>query len=540
MTSGILSVLGGLGLFLFGMTVMTDGLRDLAGDVMRRALARFTKNPVTGAATGTVSTALVQSSSATTVMAVGFVGAGLLTFPQALGIIFGANIGTTITGWLVALLGFKLSLKDIVLPLIFLGALMRLFGKRTISTCGYALAGFGLVFAGIAMLQSGMEGFSDVVTPESFPPNTVFGRMLLVLIGVVITLVTQSSSAGVATAITAVHVGNITLAQAAAMVIGMDVGTTVTAAMATVGGNTDARRTGLAHVIYNLMTGMGAFLLLPIYIWGWDRFAPSATRSDPEIALVAFHTLFNMIGVLAVLPFTNQFAALIIRVVPERGSVLTRRLNPSLLNEPSVAIDNVRATLVDLAQLVFPSLAALLHKGAAAANVSSRLEDADRAVNETRVYLSRISTSASDEQIYQRHLTALHVVDHMSRLIRRCRNSKPLNTSRRISEFADIRHELAETARRGFSEAEDTAHSYDQLNHIWTTIDERIEPYRREVMKRAASGEATIEEALDELDASRWLRRLCYHSWRIVHHLREQPSDIDEDALEPDLAGEFD
>ena len=117
MTSSILTALGGLGLFLLGMTVMTEALRELAGDTLRQGLARFTKNPVSGVATGTISTALVHSSSATTVMAVGFVGAGLLTFPEALGIIFGANIGTTITGWLVALLGFKLSLTDLVTPL---------------------------------------------------------------------------------------------------------------------------------------------------------------------------------------------------------------------------------------------------------------------------------------------------------------------------------------------------------------------------------------------------------------------------------------
>jgi phosphate:Na+ symporter len=540
MTSGFLSVLGGLGLFLLGMTVMTEGLRELAGDALRRALARFTKNPVTGAATGTVSTALIQSSSATTVMAVGFVGAGLLTFPQALGIIFGANIGTTITGWLVALLGFKLSLTDIVMPLIFVGALMRLFGKRKISVWGYALAGFGLVFAGIAMLQSGMEGFKDVVTPESFPPNTWLGRLLLVLIGVAITLVTQSSSAGVATAITAVHVGNITLAQAAALVIGMDVGTTVTAAMAAVGGNTDARRTGLAHVIYNLMTGSGAFVLLPIYIWGWDRFAPSAARSDPEIALVAFHTLFNAIGVFAALPFTNQFAALIVKLIPVRGSTLTRRLDVSFLKEPSVAIDNVHATLVDLAQVVFPSLADLLVKGPSTADISSRLEEAGCAVAESRSYLSQINTDVSDEPLNYRHLAALHVLDHMSRLIVRCCSEKPLQTARGIHSMKDIRDGLVQAGACDFGNDERIAETYEQLRQLWTAVDERIEPYRREVMQRTVTGDATIEEALSHLDASRWLRRVCYHVWRVVHHLSEQPPADQQDDLEPEPSNGFD
>ena len=281
MTSDALGIFGGLGLFLLGMAVMTEGLRDLAGRALRRTLASCTRNPWTGALTGAFATALIQSSSVTTVMAVGFVGAGLLTFPQALSVVLGANVGTTVTGWLVALLGFKLDLKEIVLPLIFLGALMRLFGRRRVGAAGYALAGFGLIFAGIAMLQTGMEAFRDVVTPQTFPPDTILGRLLLVFIGVLITVATQSSSAGVATATTALHVGNISLSQAASMVIGMNVGTTVTAALAAVGGSVSTRRTALGHVIYNLLTGAGAFLLLPLYMQSWHALG---TPTDPEVA----------------------------------------------------------------------------------------------------------------------------------------------------------------------------------------------------------------------------------------------------------------
>ena len=145
----IVQVLGGLGLFLLGMIIMTEGLRELAGDMIRSALMRFTSSPVTGAATGAISTAILQSSSATTVAAVGFVGAGLMTFDSSLGIIFGANIGTTITGWLVALFGFKLKLGTIMLPLILAGAILRLFAAGRLSSTGYALAGFGLIFVGI-------------------------------------------------------------------------------------------------------------------------------------------------------------------------------------------------------------------------------------------------------------------------------------------------------------------------------------------------------------------------------------------------------
>ncbi len=244
MLSGVIQAAGGLGLFLMGMSVMTEGLRALADEKLRSLLSRSTKSLGLAVCTGAFATAMVQSSSATTVAAVGFVHAGLLTFSQSLGIIFGANIGTTITGWMIALVGFKLQLGEIMLPIILVGALLRLSGSGRLKSAGTALAGFGLIFVGITALQNGMSEFQGLVTPDSFPPDTWLGRLLLILIGIVITVITQSSSAGVAAAITAISTGTITLHQGAAMVIGMNVGTTVTAAMATIGGNIQARRTG--------------------------------------------------------------------------------------------------------------------------------------------------------------------------------------------------------------------------------------------------------------------------------------------------------
>ena len=146
----LLQTIGGLGLFLLGMIIMTEALRSLAGQIIRNALMRFTRNPLSGAVTGAISTAVLQSSSATTVAAVGFVGAGLITFPESLGIIFGANIGTTITGWLVALIGFKLQLGTLMFPVIFIGVMLRLFGNKRISNIGMGIAGFALIFIGIS------------------------------------------------------------------------------------------------------------------------------------------------------------------------------------------------------------------------------------------------------------------------------------------------------------------------------------------------------------------------------------------------------
>jgi phosphate:Na+ symporter len=177
MAADIMLALGGVGLFLIGMIMLTEGLRGLAGKALRDVLARFTENPFSGAVSGALTTAVVQSSSATTVTAVGFVSAGLLTFPEALGVIFGANIGTTVTGWIVAILGFKLHLGEIILPVVLIGALLKLFGSGRLNFLGTALAGFSLLFIGIDAMQGGLAALEGVVTPSDFPEDTLPGRL---------------------------------------------------------------------------------------------------------------------------------------------------------------------------------------------------------------------------------------------------------------------------------------------------------------------------------------------------------------------------
>ncbi|MGI9534447.1 MAG: Na/Pi cotransporter family protein, partial [Thermodesulfobacteriota bacterium] len=304
----IIHVAGGIGLFLLGMIVLTDGLRTLAGKAMRSALMRFTSSPLSGALTGAASTAILQSSSATTVAAVGFVRAELITFPEALGIIFGANIGTTFKGWLIAILGFKLSIANFFLPIVFIGAVLRLFTKGRLATIGYSIAGFGLIFVGITVMQQSMSEMHGFISFENLPTDSFSSRLLLVGLGVLFSAITQSSSAGVVATLTALFANLINFEQAAALVIGMDIGTTVTAAMATIGGTVGAKRTGYSHVIYNLLTATIAFFLITPYTLIWDYLAPGQLIQNAEIALVAFHTLFNTLGVIVILPFTRQFA----------------------------------------------------------------------------------------------------------------------------------------------------------------------------------------------------------------------------------------
>lgn len=509
--------LGGLGLFLLGMVLLTGGLRGLAGPSFVAGLRRFTRSPLSGVATGCAATALVQSSSATTVGAVGLAGAGLVSFPQALGIVFGANLGTTVTGWMVALLGFKLKLGVAAAPLVLVGVLWRLAGRGRGVHAGEALAGFGLVFLGIGGLQAATVGLEGVVTPERFPAGGLLGTLQLVGIGVAMTLVTQSSSAGVATAIAAVAAGMVSFGQAAAMVIGMDVGTTVTAALATVGGSVAARRTGWAHVIYNLFTACGALLLLPLYVAALEAVAPGATTAEPELALVGFHTSFNALGVGAVLPFTASFARLIERVVPRRPPSLAEKLDRRLVREPELALRTAGETLAEIGALVLGDLARVVRSGDPEDAARSR-RVAPAALVETQAFLARLPVAADGEGravVLERAAAALHVVDQLRRLVDRLgqhERAPVLATDPQLRESAGALAAALEDAR---PQLPDEA----PLADLAGGLAGRRAAYRHEVMARALAGGLPADDALARMDAWRWLERTTHHAWRAVHHL---------------------
>lgn len=511
---------GGLGLFLFGMSVMTDGLRGLAGDMLHRTLARFTRSPLSGAVTGASVTALLQSSSATTVAAVGFVSAGLLTFAQALGIIFGANVGTTVTGWLVALLGLKFSIGSITLPLVFGGAMLRLLGSGRVRSSGTALAGFALIFLGISLLQDGMAGYQGTVTPESFPDDTLSGRLLLVLIGVAITLVTQSSSAGVATALTAVYTGTISFPQAAAMVIGMDVGTTVTAAIATLGGSSETRRTGYSHVSYNLMTGVGAFLLLTPYTQAWEHFAQGAIQQHAELALVGFHTLFNVIGVMLVLPVTSRFAALMYRLVPEADNPLEERLDRQLLREPKSALDAVAAVLAQQMEASLDVIAQMLKdpQQPQASTLATLREQLDS----VHAYVDRVHLLPEQKLDWQRLNAAIHILDHMQRLLDRCeeeaRRVQVLQHAAELRQAADTMRQVVEQLL-AFSSQRNWHLSQQSSQQFYSVMDSQAEALRSAIMAEVATGEIDVPEGTARLEGVRWLRRVAAHIAKIHDYL---------------------
>ncbi|WP_245596844.1 Na/Pi cotransporter family protein [Leisingera aquimarina] len=510
----VLPTLGGIGLFLIGMLLLTGGLRTLAGARLRSILGRFTSTPATGAATGAVTTAAIQSSSATTVAAVGFVASGLLTFPQALGIIFGANIGTTMTGWLVAILGFKLDLGQAMLPVILVGALLALSGRRKISYLGQALAGFSLIFIGIEQMKSGLETFQGIVTPADFPSDSFTGRLKLVAVGVLITLVTQSSSAGVATALAALSAGAVNFQQAAALVIGMDVGTTFTAVLATLGGGTMARRTGVAHVIYNLMTGVLAFFLLGPFAAAVSYLAGSQASLT---ALVAFHSVFNLLGVIFILPFARPFARLIEFLIPDRGAALTQSLDHLILRDPAAATTAAKVAVDRLTTAAIHHLRSIT--GAPGKGRSSyEWDQLTSALAETRTYLDKIKLSGNASMEFAEIKGMYHILDHLDRLLYRCTQTdriSELPNDMRLRRLTGVL--TLATANAGHAGSPDECEQL--LNRVRRIMRQQRESQRDRLISEAADGTLPDETAWLRLDAVRWLHRVAYHLWRIRLHL---------------------
>jgi phosphate:Na+ symporter len=270
------AIAGGLGLFLLGMGLMTDGLKLAAGPALHRILAGATRTRAHALGSGMLVT--------------GFVNAGLLALGPALWVLFGANVGTTMTGWIVALVGLKFKVELLAMPLVGLGALLRLTGEgRRSGAIGTALAGFGLLFMGIALLQQAFAGLAGQI---SLPQGEGLVVVMTQLgIGVLMTVLMQSSSAAMAITLTAAQGGLIEAQGAAAVVIGANIGTTVTALLAAIGATPNARRAASAHVVFNLLTGVVALLLLPwlIGMLGEAREA-LALPPDPATKLALFHT----------------------------------------------------------------------------------------------------------------------------------------------------------------------------------------------------------------------------------------------------------
>jgi phosphate:Na+ symporter len=514
------TVLGGIGLFLLGMILMTDGLKALAGNALRDWLQRFTGRRRSAVLTGAGITALVQSSSATTLATIGFVSAGLLSQQNAIGVIIGANIGTTSTGWLVSLLGLKLSIGKLALPLIGVGALMKLLGRERLAHAGIALAGFGVIFVGIDTLQAGMAGLSEHVDPARFAVTGFGGRLVLVLIGALMTVVMQSSSAAVATTLTALSGGAITLDQAAALVIGQNVGTTVTAAIAAIGASTAAQRTALVHILFNAGTGAIALLLLPLFtalaLWLTEDWA----GENHALTIAAFHSLFNLIGAAIFLPLTPQLARLSERVFKERGSTLTAHLDASLYGVPEVALTaahgSLRAIVERLLQILTGALAAQTPSAAALAEI-------DLALTRAAAYLEALPPPPAGADGFERLLALLHVLDHARELRRALDAAQDLQAARSAAALAPMRAQVQTLLTGLISALNGEPAQAAAAESVVAQLADARRGARPAILDATAAHNIGLQSALEQLAAQRRLEAIANAAWRACVHLQPQP-----------------
>mgnify|MGYP001817113139 CR=1 FL=1 len=330
--------LAGLGLFLYGISRIENAMRDLGGRKFIQLLRKHTKNPAESIASGTVLTALLQSSSLVSLMVLAFVGSQYIPMQNALGIIMGANLGTTFTGWIVAIFGFKLNIEQYSLPIIALGALGLTFissNKRARAISKFVF-GFGLLLFGLGFMKSGMEDFVSLVDITKYTDYSIFYFFIL---GILVTAIIQSSSAMMAITLSALSVETISLQQAAATVVGADLGTTITVVLGAISGSSAKKQVALFHVIFNLVIDiltlifLPALLLLIVNILG---------VSDPLFSLVLFHNLFNAIGIFVFLPFLSFFSKYIQKTFKEDKGSETIYLKNIDTNLPIVSFDALK------------------------------------------------------------------------------------------------------------------------------------------------------------------------------------------------------
>jgi phosphate:Na+ symporter len=540
-----ITVLGGIGLFLLGMTIMTDGLKGLAGSSLRVVLGKAAATPLSGAFWGALVTLLVQSSSATTMTTIGLVSAGLLSFPQGLGLVFGANVGTTGTGWLVALIGLRVSLSSYALPLIFVGALLKLMGKGRLAATGASLAGFALVLYGLTTLQQGMGGVAAQLHPSDLPsvlgaPGVGWlqgwvGLLSLVLAGAVMTAVMQSSTAAIAVTLSAFYAGAIGLDQGCALIIGQNIGTATSSAMAAIGASATAKRLALAYVLFKLIAALIALALFPFAMPLLRRWGETV---DGLTLLAAYHTAFNLVGVAVLMPAIAPFTRLVERLLPETRSPLTRSLDPAALDNPVVAVEAARRTIALAIAAICGKIQTAVAGDDASAAVS--LAEPAEALRQAREFVADVSGAAATDSEERRMTSTLRALDRASRMVETAGEAAEFPLAGAGDEERRAAALCAEAMRASVAAVDDIARetafgataapletlatpaasaALARLKDSAASLDRLRRAHRGASLRKVGGGGLTVEQALGRIETVRRLEALTRHASRAVADL---------------------
>lgn len=513
MSEDFFYALGGVGMFLVGMEILTRALRDATGSRLRTLLARFTTTPLRGVVTGALGTAIIQSSSATTVLTVGFVGAGLLTLGEALGIVYGANIGTTMTGWLVSLIGFKLNLENVAFALLLPASLLSLLGRGTSERLGRVVSGLCLLIIGLDLMQTGLADLSGTVTPSLLQGHGVGGFLFLIFVGLALTIVMQSSSAAMALALVMLQGEVIGLFQAVGLVIGMNIGTTFTAILASIGGSRAMRQTAVANLIFNCVT---ALLALPLLALSVPVLTSVAEHYDALTALLLFHTGFNIAGTVLFLPLTPRFAAVVSKLVPLEETHLIIELDKNLLKHSDAALVGAQAATEIISRKLFDALSKAMQTQPDYRAIAA-LAPVSNALTELEDYLSHIRPDRENADEERTFSALLHQTDHMVRLLNRA--GQTAHPKELIEDPMLKRPTLAVGAVfRRLANEQDFGEEAARLGRLHDLVRHRKNKHRRGLLLGEHAGIYNLKEVFAHTDAMRWLERSLHHAERVAHY----------------------
>lgn len=546
-------VLGGLGLFLFGMKIMSEALQIAAGENMRRILTKVTNNRVKGVFTGFTITSIIQSSSATTVMLVSFVSAGLITLQQSIGIILGANIGTTITAWLVALLGFKVKIKAFALPAIAIGFFIRFVNNRRIKDIGEIMLGFGILFLGLDIMSGavdGLKGSENILEKMSmFRAEGIGGTLLVILTGSVITMIIQSSSATMAMTMTLAVPGLIDFNTACALVLGENIGTTITANISAIGASRSAKRAALVHFIFNMFGVLWvAIILKQIFIPLVDSIFPGDPYSTGKAGeavigdhLAGFHSLFNIMNTLIFLPFVNQLAKLAEKLIPGEGKdeiLHLQYISNNLVSTPSININQARLETKRMSELclsMFNLLTEVITNpqkkmGKTVERILKKESAVDMLEKEISEFLVKTSQNNISEAQSQQISSLLHAVNELERIGDHCERLLKLNRRRYDKKII-----FSESATNSIKEISDKVLKIIQLisNNIdketenilpeAEVLENRIDELRRELRKdhirRLNSQKCSVDAGLIFIDMLTSYEKMGDHAFNIAESI---------------------
>lgn len=561
----IIELGGSLGLFLFGMRVMSDGIQKAAGDKLQAILHFMTGNRFAAVGTGFLITVLVQSSSASTVMVVGFVNAKLLTLTQAIGVILGANIGTTVTGWIVAVFGFSVNISAASFPALAVGAFLIFNKKLRRQDWGEALIGFGILFLGLMFLKDAVPNINDhpqvLEFIAGFTDYGVFSLIIFIIVGGLLTVVLQSSSAAVAVTLTMAYAGWVDYPTAAAIILGENIGTTATAFLASIGTDVNARRASRAHTLFNVIGVLWMMIVFVPFLNLVDYIVPGQMigTTDPALLrlylpahLAAFHTLFNITNTLLFIAWVPRFAALVKRIVPQPEGMLDTDyslsyLVPHVSKNPELYLLQIKDEVGRMAGVVltmYRTVVKLLAEpdtdmSEAVAQLKVEEDVTDLMEEEISSVLAVASSEALNPSGVAQVNTMMRVINELERMADSCFNLTLILERRYNKKYdfgTDAQNELEAYSRQVLRFAE-YIHDHllrrlnsEQLEHAYELeqqIDAERDSLKKSARKRIKKRSNSIKAELLYIDILNQIEHIGDFALSIARCQRELPKGSD-------------